>query len=431
MIALLLVLAGPVSEAERLAADALAAPRPAAALAGAERALALTADFDPVAFVKAGRKGELVEDEFLAAREAYRRHRSKLHEAMGDALLRSGRADAALRHLRRALLLDPAGGSRVRFGSALVAAGRGREALDVVLGGTINTEALAVAQQAADLAGLPSLQSELDHVRLSALKLDPAPAFRDGPLRLPERARLSTGEPFRPEAAEPTLLYVADPACRSCSADLLELKRLAPAGARVALLPAAPGQDAALRSVVTLYRHPWPHLTGAGAADAQDWPAPTVVAIARGGFSVVLARPPLGVSLPPVLETLLRRDVVEALPRTSWNRLPARRPAPPAAPVLLSNGLAPGEGGQAPEAFVAAAAAFDAGRFADALRLIEGVAAAGDGWLLGPEARFDRALCLAAAGRRDEARRLLLRIGDSRFQDAVDAALERVGSPQR
>jgi hypothetical protein len=39
-------------------------------------------------------------------------------------------------------------------------------------------------------------------------------------------------------------------------------------------------------------------------------------------------------------------------------------------------------------------------------------------------------LCLAAAGRREEARRLLLRIGDSRFQDAVDAALERIGSPR-
>jgi hypothetical protein len=34
-------------------------------------------------------------------------------------------------------------------------------------------------------------------------------------------------------------------------------------------------------------------------------------------------------------------------------------------------------------------------------------------------------------GRNEEARRLLLRTGDSRFQDAVDRALERVGSKGR
>jgi hypothetical protein len=41
---------------------------------------------------------------------------------------------------------------------------------------------------------------------------------------------------------------------------------------------------------------------------------------------------------------------------------------------------------------------------------------------------MDRALALAGLGRREEARRMLLRIGDSRFQEAVDRALEKVGS---
>jgi hypothetical protein len=72
--------------------------------------------------------------------------------------------------------------------------------------------------------------------------------------------------------------------------------------------------------------------------------------------------------------------------------------------------------------------AYRAGRHADALRLFEALEAKGDGWLLPPEARLDRALCLAALGRRDEARRLLLHTGDSRFQEDVDRALERVGS---
>jgi hypothetical protein len=41
---------------------------------------------------------------------------------------------------------------------------------------------------------------------------------------------------------------------------------------------------------------------------------------------------------------------------------------------------------------------------------------------------MDRALAIAGMGRRDEARRMLLHIGDSRFQEAVDRALEKVGS---
>ena len=65
---------------------------------------------------------------------------------------------------------------------------------------------------------------------------------------------------------------------------------------------------------------------------------------------------------------------------------------------------------------------------AEALRLFEGLEAKGDGWLLPPEARLDRALCLATLGRREEARQLLLRTGDSRFQEALDRTLERVAS---
>jgi len=49
-----------------------------------------------------------------------------------------------------------------------------------------------------------------------------------------------------------------------------------------------------------------------------------------------------------------------------------------------------------------------------------------DGWLLPPEARLDRALCLALAGQRDAARRILLRTGDTRFEDAIDRLLEKV-----
>jgi hypothetical protein len=56
--------------------------------------------------------------------------------------------------------------------------------------------------------------------------------------------------------------------------------------------------------------------------------------------------------------------------------------------------------------------------------------ARGDGWLLPPEARLNRALCLAGLGKRREARRILLRTGDSRFEGAIDETLERVAPPQ-
>ena len=55
----------------------------------------------------------------------------------------------------------------------------------------------------------------------------------------------------------------------------------------------------------------------------------------------------------------------------------------------------------------------------------------GDGWLLPPEARLNRALCLAGTGNHREARRILLRTGDSRFEDAIDSTLEREAPPGR
>ncbi|PYQ20768.1 MAG: hypothetical protein DMF81_17585, partial [Acidobacteria bacterium] len=98
MIALLaasLLLAAPSGprEAERLAADAirLAERQPEAALAQSRRALALTAEFDPSIFVAVGRKGEVVEDEFVRARNEYRRHRAALYDAVGQCLARLGR----------------------------------------------------------------------------------------------------------------------------------------------------------------------------------------------------------------------------------------------------------------------------------------------------------------------------------------------------
>jgi hypothetical protein len=51
--------------------------------------------------------------------------------------------------------------------------------------------------------------------------------------------------------------------------------------------------------------------------------------------------------------------------------------------------------------------------------------------LLPPEARLNRSLCLLGLGRREDARLMLLKTGDSRFQEDVDRTLERAGTPAK
>ncbi len=436
LVVLALLAAGPPSptlEAERLAASALSLSltQPAEGLVHAQKALALTADFEPLAYVKAGRKGEVVEDAYLEARAEYRRHRARIYEAMGESLTRSGRPVEGARYLRRAVDLDALGGAVPRLARALARQGRGREALDTLLGGKpseLSADLLAALAEAADIAGIPSAQAELDRFRL--LALTPPPEFRDGPLRFPERARLSTGEMLRFDDAT-SLVYVADPSCRSCSADIEAVTRLAPAKLRVLLMAAVQDQDQALRSVATTYRRSWPYVVNAGPVESLGLAAPCALVVGRGGFSVAVVKPPIALRLAPVLEVFAKRDVAETPPRPSWNRVPVERRLPAPRPALLASGLAPGEDEPRPPAFAQAVAAFDAGRLAEALKLFETLRDAADGWLLGPEARLDRALCLAALGRREEARLLLLKTGDSRFQEAVDQQLERVGSARK
>jgi len=428
----LLILAtagGRVKEAERLAGDAvrLAGERAPAALEQARRALELTEEFDPTAFVTMGRKGEVVEDAYQQARGDYRRHRAALYAAMGESLAAAGQPRPATRHFGRAALLDPTADRARRHAAALLAEGRGSEALDVLgrqgATGGLDPEAVALVEKAADLVGLPSVQAEIDRARL--VPLGKAVEIRDGPIKVADGARLSTGAPFR-IGAEPTVFYMATTECRTCSGDLEALKRLAPAGARVVMVAEDPERDHALRQILSLYRYDWPLLLGRGQYRALGAPGGSVLVVARRGWVGIVAQPPLAASLPPVLAAVARADVRETLPRPGWNGRPPDRTPPPGAPALLPDGLAPGEDLPVPGAFTAAADAYRAGKYLEALRFVQTLAAKGDGWLLSPEERYDRALFLAGLGRKDEARRLLLGIGDSRFQREVDRALERV-----
>jgi tetratricopeptide (TPR) repeat protein len=422
--------------AERLAGDAvrLAATKPVEALARAREALELTADFEPTAFVTAGRKGVVVEDAYLAARGEYRRHRATLYEAVGLCLAASQRHREAARYLRRANLLDPNGGSRIALARSLTAAGHGREALDALLesvGDELSPEVLATLSAAADAAGVPSLQAELDRARLAKRGAKPAVEHRRGPLRDSPRARLSTGEPLRLDGDGMSVFYVADASCRTCSADLTALQRLMPSGKQPLLVPVGPEQDRALRQAVSLYKLGWPFVVGRDATPFLEVDAPAVVVVGRRGWSAAVARPPLEPTLPAVLAIFGRQDTSEPLPRPAWSGRPVERrpPAPP--PALRPDGLAPGEDEPAPPEFEAAAAAYRAGKPAEALRLFDALAARGDGWLLPPEARLNRALCLAALGQHEKARLWLLHTGDSRFQEDVDRALETVSAGRR
>ncbi len=421
----------PVDEAERLAATAVAraTAAPAAARDDARRALELTRVFDPMRFAKAGRKGEVLEDEFLAARTAYRRHRAKLYAAMGEVLGAAAQNAEAARFLARAAELDPAR-SRGQLGEALVRAGRARDARGVLLSAVtraaIPAEDLAALQSAVDAAGLPSVQAEIDRKRLEPLGAQAA--FRYGPLAVPPNARLSSGALLRLDAAPLTVFYLADASCRSCSKDLEALKRAAPADAQVLMVPASRDDDTALRRSLSLYHYDWPVLLGPGLQAALGSTPPGVLVAARNTFVIVTVPSPFDQSLPQVLEALARTDVRETVPRANWSRRPPAPPVAGASSALLPNGLAPAENGAPADEVTAASQAFDAKQPAEALRLFTAIAARWDGTLLLPEADYNRALCLAALGRREEARKLLLGIGDSRFQEDVDRALERIGS---
>jgi hypothetical protein len=430
----LLAAASPTDQAEKLAADAvrMATTQPAQALAQARRALGLTAEFEPTAFVKAGRKGEVVEDEYLAAREAYRMHRALLYAAIGETLLLQKQALPASRYYRRALLLGKDLPPTLGLARSLLALGRGRAALDTLetaYGGvTLTPEVVALVAQAADAARLPSAQAEIDRARLKRLASGAVP-YRDGPITLPAGVRLSTNPVFRLEDAPINLIYVAEVSCKSCSADLEELKRAVPKEVRILTLAEFEDRDAGLRQVLNVYRLDWPLLLGKGLPALLNVPARSALIVARDGWAGAVVKAPFGASLAAALGVFAQNDIPEKRPRELWNQRPVVRTPPPAPPGVLPEGLAPGDDEPAPPEFAAAVEAFRKGQKAEALRLFDAIEAKGDGWLLPPEARLDRALCLAGLGRREEARRMLLRTGDSRFQDDVDRILEQVGTP--
>jgi tetratricopeptide (TPR) repeat protein len=428
---------GGTAEAERLAAEAvrLAPQDPAAALQKARRALEMTAEFVPTEFVTAGRKGEVVEDEFQAARANYRLHRATLYDAVGTVLARRGNALAASRYQRRAFLLDPTPDRGLALARSLNDLGRGREALDTVqraIAGLakLKPEAAEVIARAADVAGLPSAQAEIDRGRLAAT-LGKALQLREGPLELPPGLRLSTNPVVRLDEAPITVFYAAEATCRSCSADLESLGRQVPKDVRVLAVPGGEDKDQALRQVLTLYKRPWPLLLGKDVEARLELKPRSLLIVARGGWTLAVLQAPFGAEVGAALAALQRADVTETVPRASWNRRPVDRSPLPPPPGLLPEGLVPGEDEPFPPEFKAAVEAYRAGRAKEALAAVDALEAKGDGWLLPPEARLDRAMCLARAGQRDAARKMLLRTGDSRFEDETDRLLEGVGEGKR
>jgi hypothetical protein len=431
----------PDSGAERMAQQAAGLCQAGSTAEGealARKAFALTTEFEPTDYVRAGRKGEVVEDAFLDARRQYRVHRARLYDALGACLERAGRHRAASHYLGRAALLQPSTERSVAVARALLGDQRAAEALAALRASlrgpqaALAPDALRILEQAADAQRFSSAQLALDRWRVGALRA-PNVTHVSGPMKLAASPRLSTGTPFA-WTEEPVVLYVAPISCRDCSADLQEIARALAAyrtraandggpQVRMLMVPEEPDQDQALRQVLALYRHDWPVLLGRGHPEALGVKPGGVLVVARRGWSAVRLQPPFEQALGSVLDVLARRDVNETVPRANWNRQ-TTEDAAVVEPKLLPEGLAPGEDLPAPAAFTAAVDAFRAGRAVEALRFLDSMAADPEGWLLPPEARFNRALALRAAGERDLARRILLRIGDSRFQEDVDRALE-------
>ena len=379
-----------------------------------------------------GRKGEVVEDEFQAARLSYGEHRAVLYGAVGSILAAQGADLAASRYLSRAFLLDPRPSRGLALARVQITLGRGRAALDsatkAIAGAkSPSPEALVVIAQAADLARLPSAQAEIDRGRVKATFKDGV-SVRDEQVSFPQGTRLSSTPAFRLEDSAVNLLYVAEASCRHCSADLAELRRLVPAEVRVLIVPEGDDRDAEVRQVLSIYGYDWPLLLGPDLTARIRVEPRSALVVARGGWSAALLTAPFGRTLPAVLEAYGKVDIQETVPRPRWDRRPVdRRPLPPP-PGLLEDGLAPGEDAPFPPEFAAAVEAYRARRYREALKGFDALEARGDGWLLPPEARLDRALCLAGLGKRPEARRILLRTGDSplRRRDRRDT---RAGGP--
>jgi hypothetical protein len=281
-----------------------------------------------------------------------------------------------------------------------------------------------VIERAADVAGLPSAQAEIDRGRLQATVK--AVELREGPLELPPGTRLSSTPVVRLDDVPLNVLYAAEGSCRNCSADLDELGRQVPKDVRVLAVPPGDDQDQALRQVLALYKRPWPLLLGRDLEARLNLKPRSVLLVARGGWTLAVLKAPFGNDVGTALAALQRADIKETVPRPAWNHRPADRSPLPAPPGLLPEGLAPGEDEPAPPEFAAAVEAYRHGRAREALAAFDALEAKGDGWLLPPEARIDRALCLAKEGERDAARRILLRTGDSRFEGEIDTLLEKV-----
>jgi len=422
----------PAAEAERLIAEAQAAldTRPETALACGQRALEASHEFDPTEFVAGGRRGEVVDDAFLEARRAYRMHRSRVYAVVGRAFARLGKPREAVRFLQRAEDLHP-GASRQALVEALLASHRPAEALDGLLASLGDGRPAgtwqALAGRVADALGLACLQAEIDRTRLTRLAARVAVGFHEGAVRVPGHVRLSTGAPLRLQEEERvTAFYLATADCTTCSADLELLARVIPDGVRPVIVPPE-DDDRVLRQALRPYRRDdWLTTVGAGIRAALGAQAPSVVVVARRGWSAGVARPPLARTLPSLLAVFAHRDVSERLPRAAWRGVSPSRSTRPR-PAFAAGGLAPGEDAPFPAEFERATEALAHGETEVALRWIDVLAARRDGWLLPPEARLDRALILLGAGRRNEARSILRGIGDSRFQERVDALLEQAG----
>ena len=170
--------------------------------------------------------------------------------------------------------------------------------------GAPSAETAVLFEQAADVAGLPSAQAEIDRARLRPLT-GKTVELREAPLKIPADARLSSGGPLRLEAT-PVIFYMSSAVCKTCSEDLGHAVAVGPGGTPVVIVSEGPEKDHAVRQVLQIYRYPgrwrW----------ASAWPPRSPRAgHAPGGrprrLGTVVVKPPYAAGLGAVVARPLRR----------------------------------------------------------------------------------------------------------------------------
>ncbi len=302
------------------------------ALSAGLAALAATVDFEPTAFVKAGRKGEVVEDDYLS-RPGTPIAGTGLASTppWAESTPPRGDHEAAVRYLRRAEFLGPDSSSGRAARGCLSPRSVGpqrrrsccRDSSPRV--GPGQTSWRSSRRSSTRQAGRASRSRSIGPE--SWPSLGGARSGGTGHFELPKGTRLSTAPVFRMADAAVNVIYAAEASCQTCSEDVEALRRGDPA------LPRGSSSCPRDRTTTTPCGRcsvcssvSWPVMIGPGLGSTLGVTPRSVLIVGRGGWGAAL--------LPGAPEAGARQGGgtvgkdgcrSKSLPRPGWNRRPVER----------------------------------------------------------------------------------------------------------